>query len=104
MPWNNLNYTYCTPLSVILLGLSPDGYELFLLQELTKADDFGGRPLSVKYEKKKKKDYPQYESVEESNALKNWQRRMLERRKQQGYLSSEWLIFSVLLMPLLRDH
>ena len=39
--------------------------------------------------KKKKATFPQFMSSEESNALKTWQKRMQERRKQQNYLSSQ---------------
>ncbi len=46
--------------------------------------------LTTKYEKKKTmSDHPKMQSVEESNALRNWQLRMMERKKQQGYLSSK---------------
>lgn len=44
--------------------------------------------LTVKYEKEKSSaSFPKYASVDESNALLNWQKRMRERRQQQGYLS-----------------
>ncbi|XP_023932821.1 MYCBP-associated protein-like isoform X2 [Lingula anatina] len=43
---------------------------------------------TVKYEKKKKaSSHPRYQSVDETNALVNWQKKMLERKKQQGYIS-----------------
>lgn len=45
--------------------------------------------LGTKYSKKRPSKHPKMESVEESNALKNWQLCMAERRKQQGYLSSK---------------
>ena len=46
--------------------------------------------LSVKYEKRPGTGrHPMMQSVEESNALKNWQNRMRERRKQQDYLASK---------------
>ena len=51
-----------------------------------------GQPLtpSVRYEKKRRRQ--QHEDTSrnnESNALKNWQSRMMERKKQQGYISSK---------------
>ena len=45
--------------------------------------------LTLKYEKPKLSNFPKFQNVEESNALKNWQQKMMERKKQQGYLSSE---------------
>lgn len=53
----------------------------------------GARPqsqgqLTVKYEKKTP-NHPKMASVEESNALKNWQFRMRERRQQQNHLCSK---------------
>ena len=47
------------------------------------------RPLTAKYEKKPRvSSHPKMQSVGQSNALDNWQAKMVERRKQQGYLSS----------------
>ena len=47
------------------------------------------RPLTAKYEKKSRvSSHPKMQSVTQSNALDNWQAKMLERKKQQGYLSS----------------
>ncbi|ELU14603.1 hypothetical protein CAPTEDRAFT_226990 [Capitella teleta] len=46
--------------------------------------------LTLKYEKNSKKrapNFPKFESSNESNALKNWNVKMVERKKQQGYLS-----------------
>lgn len=44
--------------------------------------------LTVKFEKKsKKRGYPRFESADESNALRNWEEKMHERKRQQGYLS-----------------
>ena len=68
------------------------------LQELTEArPDSQQARLSVKYEKKEK-EYPKFQSVHESNALKNWQEKMMERKKQQGYLASMYS-FIYLLSP-----
>ncbi|XP_074657573.1 MYCBP-associated protein-like isoform X3 [Tubulanus polymorphus] len=46
--------------------------------------------LTVKYEKKKKvqlRAAPPMLNMNESNALKNWRAKMLERKRQQGYIS-----------------
>ncbi|XP_045166517.2 MYCBP-associated protein-like isoform X4 [Mercenaria mercenaria] len=43
---------------------------------------------TLKYEKKKRRhDDDQWGHSNESNALRNWQLKMLERKKQQGYIS-----------------
>ena len=46
---------------------------------------------SIKFEKKTKDVYPKPReaNMDESNALKNWQMKMMERKRQQGYISSE---------------
>jgi hypothetical protein len=46
---------------------------------------------TLKYERKRKfpPSYMQGIQFDESNALKNWQAKMLERKRQQGYISSE---------------
>jgi serine/threonine-protein kinase RIO1 len=62
----------------------------FCLQEATLQTSRSAGCLTVVREKKKaSKVYPQFQSVNESNALKNWQANMAERRRQQNYLSRE---------------
>ena len=69
-------------------------FVFLFLQELA-----GDRPqsqgqLTVKYEKKTP-NHPKMQSVEESNALKNWQMHMRERRRQQDHLSSMYMCILV---------
>lgn len=52
-------------------------------------DDFFEKP-TLKYEKHKGAQEEYLRSkMEENNALKNWQLKMIERKRQQGYISSE---------------
>ena len=44
---------------------------------------------TVKYQKKRRQQHEDTARTDESKALKNWQMRMLERKKQQGYISSK---------------
>lgn len=56
--------------------------------ETSRSSLHNNERLTVKFEKKtKKRGYPRFESADESNALKNWEEKMLERKRQQGYLS-----------------
>jgi hypothetical protein len=67
---------------------------IFCLQEAPlQTSRSAGCLTVVRDEKKARKIYPQYQSVNESNALKNWKANMAERRRQQNYLSRE--IFTV---------
>lgn len=60
--------------------------EGILAKELTVLDSSEKeKKLGVKYEKKVR--HPVMESVDDSSALRNWQLKMMERKKQQGYLS-----------------
>ncbi|KAK2157198.1 hypothetical protein LSH36_196g08021 [Paralvinella palmiformis] len=54
---------------------------------VAETDKTAGGGLTVKYEKQPVSKYPKFESVNESNALMNWEKRMMERRKQQDHLS-----------------
>jgi len=54
----------------------------------SRADNKSLSP-TLKYEKKKRRhDYQQCGRNIESNALKNWEMKMLERKRQQGHISS----------------
>ena len=45
---------------------------------------------SVRFEKKRRRQQHEETShTDESKALRNWQLRMMERKKQQGYISSK---------------
>ncbi|XP_076438931.1 MYCBP-associated protein-like isoform X3 [Babylonia areolata] len=49
---------------------------------------YSGDSLTVKYEKKRKRSTEEGEKKsDESNALRNWQQKMIERKRQQGYIS-----------------
>lgn len=49
---------------------------------------------TLKYEKKKRGVGTQQDARNtESNALRNWQMKMLERKRQQGYISSMNVVF-----------
>ncbi|XP_025083097.1 MYCBP-associated protein-like isoform X2 [Pomacea canaliculata] len=50
-------------------------------------DGFSDEKPTLKYEKKLHHVKKQQSEVEESNALRNWQLKMLERKRQQGYIS-----------------
>lgn len=47
-----------------------------------------GDKLTVKYEKKRKRVVGEGAKKSDDNALRNWQQKMLERKRQQGYISS----------------
>ena len=66
---------------------------IYIYQDIELEARPSSRQLTVKYEREKTSDFPKYASVDESNALMNWQAKMRERRKQQGYLSSEYQIY-----------
>ena len=58
-------------------------------------------PLPEKYRKsvfvkEEATSQPVFESVEESNALINWQKKMKERKLQQGSIASTWQEFCLL--------
>ena len=45
---------------------------------------------TLKYEKKRRRpDSDQWGRGVENNALRNWQAKMMERKRQQGYISSK---------------
>ena len=44
--------------------------------------------LTVKYEKKRKRVTGDAAQKSDDSALRNWQQKMLERKRQQGYISS----------------
>ena len=44
---------------------------------------------SVRFEKRPRQQHEGTARTDESKALKNWQMRMMERKKQQGYISSK---------------
>ncbi|XP_070535835.1 MYCBP-associated protein-like [Ptychodera flava] len=53
-----------------------------------KEVDLRPRTPSVKYEKKRTSAVPpQNPLLDENNALKNWQQKMIDRKRQQGYIS-----------------
>lgn len=53
-----------------------------------RKDDMQPMVPTLKYEKKKRSyEEDQFGRSNESNALRNWQLKMLERKKQQGYIS-----------------
>lgn len=53
-----------------------------------RKEDMQPMAPTLKYEKKKhRRDDDQWGRSNESNALRNWQLKMLERKKQQGYIS-----------------
>ena len=62
---------------------------------MAETDKTAGGGLTVKYEKQPVSKYPKFESVNESNALMNWEKRMMERRKQQDHLSSKHISRSI---------
>ena len=67
-----------------------------LSQELYGEEEMGSSPdhLPVKYEKPPpytpRTPHPRMESTDMTNALKNWTQKMRDRKRQQGYLSSEF--------------
>ena len=44
---------------------------------------------TVKYEKRRRQQHEDTSHTDESKALRNWQLRMMERKKQQGHISSK---------------
>ena len=64
---------------------------MYVNQELIgNGKDQRSEIVTTKYEKKKSTvQHPIQMSVDETNALKNWQQRMHERKRQQGYISSK---------------
>nr|KAG5685963.1 hypothetical protein BaRGS_021386 [Batillaria attramentaria] len=50
-------------------------------------DAFSDNKPTLKYEKKRKPVEQTPRKADENNALRNWQLRMLERKRQQGYIS-----------------
>ena len=52
----------------------------------------GADTPTVKYEKKKKTRDVKL-SKDDNNALRNWQNKMIERKRQQGYISSMYIPF-----------
>jgi len=65
-------------------------YHFIFYQDLPapKCHGFQTSTPTVKYERKKKGLHAPFHA-NESKALQNWQAKMLERKKQQGYISSE---------------
>ena len=55
---------------------------------LPKAGDIEDDIPTVKYEKKPKEEKTYQKQANENNALLNWQKKMRERKIQQGYISS----------------
>lgn len=71
------------------------------MQDFEIPDKYKVRTPTVKYEKTKKAPkHPQYSSVDETNALMNWQKKMFERKKQQGYISSKNIKISLIYLIL----
>ena len=65
-----------------------------ILQDIAavRKEDIQPSTPTLKYEKKKRRyDDDQWGRSNESNALRNWQLKMMERKKQQGYISSKIL-------------
>lgn len=61
--------------------------ELYIQEEERSPAD----QLPVKYDKPPPRiPHPRMESTDMTNALKNWTQKMRDRKRQQGYLSSEW--------------
>jgi hypothetical protein len=58
-----------------------------------RKEDMQSSDLTLKYEKKKRRyDDDKWGRNNESNALRNWQLKMMERKKQQGYISSKQFV------------
>ena len=71
------------------IELSPNKEVLFCQDlPITRREDMRITP-SVRFEKRPRQQHEGTARTDESKALKNWQMRMMERKKQQGYISSK---------------
>lgn len=64
---------------------------IIILKDLPAPCDEDKQPAAptLKYEKKKR-TRPAGKHADESKALHNWQMKMIERKRQQGYISSRF--------------
>jgi len=60
-----------------------------LQQEAVQTSRSAGCLTPINDKKAGRQCYPQFQSVEESNALRNWKANMAVRKRQQNYLSRE---------------